>query len=144
MTSLKYPVQISPVLSTGYNQTEMVFTTAPEKVDIDDFNHWITPPTELIYNYLILALLPTNPKYQHLAPVKLSAELISFECNLNKKTTTVAIFVKLYQNDKLKSERLYNVTLDVPTKTASAYAITMNNSIAKITQQIVLEINNIK
>jgi ABC-type uncharacterized transport system auxiliary subunit len=136
-------VRVQSVSSLSNHRSQMTFSTEPELVKIDQFNRWVSSPSILVQRYLMIALAPTETGSAE-PLLNLSGKLLTFENNLTAGTTTIGLLVTVRQGKTVKSEKLYSATVKVSDKTASGFAKSMSQAMAKVTAELAAEINKIR
>ena len=142
----KVGVQIFPFIGGVGDEARMVFRHASNNVQFDSYNRWANSPAKLIQCYLSLALNNNKTEIDY----SMTGEVLRFEGNIEKKTANIAIKITLKSTKKNKDKKsylsqiVYSSSVPVEKETATAYAVAMEKAIAKVTQQIVKQIQTLK
>ena len=142
----KVGVQIFPFIGGVGDEVRMVFRHDSNNVQFDSYNRWSSSPAKLMQCYLSLALNNNKSKIDY----SMTGEVLRFEGDLAKKTANIAIKITLKSTKKSKekdaylSQIVYSSSVPVEKETATAYAVAMEQAMAKITQQIVKNIQTLK
>ena len=128
---------------TGYT-TAMCFKTDAGKVEIDQFNRWITSPATQIQRYLTVAMATQMSASGRQTALIMTTKLLTFDCNLNHKTANLTLLVTVKEHDKVKYKQLFTEKVDVTGNTATAYASAMSMAMNKIAVEIATNINSLK
>ncbi|MCP4177307.1 MAG: hypothetical protein GY756_06035 [bacterium] len=123
---LNTPVIIQRVTTTGPYYEKMVFRTSSTHLEYDEFNRWISPPSKMLKRYFILALENENIKEIDLnnKTLKLNAEILCIEANLDKKLITMILRITIYQGDNQDVEHteIINIQESMPEVSANQFA----------------------
>ncbi|HJO93758.1 MAG TPA: hypothetical protein QF753_10190 [Victivallales bacterium] len=133
------PVIVDRITTTGPYYEKMVFRTSPTHLEYDEFNRWISPPSKMLKRYFILALENENIKEIDLnnKTLKLNAEILCIEADLNKKLITMILRITIYQGDNQDVEHteIINIQESMPAVSANQFAeklkIAVNSAIDK-------------
>ena len=137
-------VTVQPVISlTGYS-SQMLFKAVEGKVEVDQFNRWITPPTTQVQRYLTIAMAAKSNSDIKQHTLILSSKLLTFECDLSSKSVNLTLLVTVKAKNRIKIEQLFSEKVSVADNTATGYAVAMNKAMDKIAIDIASKINALK
>jgi ABC-type uncharacterized transport system auxiliary subunit len=137
-------VKVQTVSSLIGYATTMRFKTAAGKVEVDQFNRWITSPATQIQRYLTIAMAPEVSGGAPKAILTMATQLLTFENNLSHKSVTLTLLVTVKEKNKVKYEQLFTEKVNVSGANATAYANAMSMAMNKITVKIAAKINSLK
>lgn len=137
-------VAVQPVSSLTGDAPQMRFKTVAEKVEVDQFNRWITAPTIQVQRYLTIAMAAKSDSGIKQQALTLFSKLLIFECDLNSKSVTLTLLVTVKEGNRIKIEQLFSEKVIVTDNTATAYAVAMNMAMDKIAIAVAAKINALK
>ena len=134
-------VKVQSVSSLTADDAKMHFKTSTGKIEVDQFNRWISSPVNQIQRYLTIAMAP---KANSKRPLTLETQLLTFENNLSNKSVTLTLLITVKENREVKFEQLFTENIKVNGVNATAYANAMSIAMNKISVRIATKIDSLK
>ncbi|MCF6176071.1 MAG: ABC-type transport auxiliary lipoprotein family protein [Victivallaceae bacterium] len=127
----------------GYT-TAMRFKTTAGKVEVDQFNRWISSPATQIQRYLTIAMAPEMSGVAPREILTIATQLLTFENNLSHEFVILTLLVTVKEKNKVKYEQLFTEKINVSGANAAAYANAMSIAMNKIAVKVAAKINSLK
>lgn len=128
---------------TGYHKA-IYFKTGTGKLKIDQFNRWIAAPATQVQRYLTVAMATKMSASDSRAPLIMTTQLLTFDCNLIRKTANLTLLVTIKEKSKVQYKQMFIEKVYVDGNTATAYANAMSRAMHNIAVKLAEKINKLK
>lgn len=131
-------VMVSQFTSSGPYRTKMVYRRDDCRLETDEYNRWIQPPAIMLTRYFQTAFSLNNTSSK--PAIKLEAELLDFDINLDQKQATLTVEYSLYRqsdNELLTKQTVTNKE-SLSSLNPTAFAVAMST----LSRQLLTSINS--